>query len=354
MSKPPELQKHENGKWYVAFREDGRSQRRSLRTRDQQVATLRFSGWLKEHKIFTEVVNDPTVEFCLDLWFTQWIEGRMLTENRYNSIMNNLNAYFGKMTVSSINREHSAKYVEIRKHGLIGQNKAASGTIRSELQRLRSCFRFMVEKVEPREQRLKKEMLPYIDLPPASPARDRVLSEEEVQQLRDFCVDHVDSRTGRRAARLSNRMSRVGRFVMLAMETAQRKTAIEGLRWDQVNLERNQIEFNPVGRVQTIKKRPTISISPKLRPLLERAKSEAISEFVLDRNTCMGGQVERLAASLSIEGLHPHVFRHTWATRAITRGVPIEKVAKFMGNSVEIIRKNYEHLAPDYLDDVHE
>ena len=64
MSKPPELQQHKNKKWYVAFREDGRSKRVSLRTTDQEIATLRFSGWLNDHKIFTEVVQDPTVRVC--------------------------------------------------------------------------------------------------------------------------------------------------------------------------------------------------------------------------------------------------------------------------------------------------
>ena len=351
MSKPSEMQKHKNGKWYVHFREDNRTKTTSLWTRDQEIATLRFSGWLKEHKIFTEVVDDPTVEYCLDLWFTQWIEGRMLSENRYHSIINNLNAYFGKMSVSEVERAHSRKYIELRKNGLIGSCKAASGTIRGELQRLRACFRFMLDKVEPREQRLTSEMLPYIELPPASPPRDRILSEAEVQLLRDTCSNHVINGPGMRP---SNRMSRVGRFVMLAMETAQRKTAIEQLRWDQIDFERNQIVFNPAGRLQTIKKRPTISISPKLRPVLENAKGESINDFVLDRATNIYDALKTLGDSLGIDGLHPHVFRHTWATRAITRGVSIEKVAKFMGDSVETVRNNYEHLAPDYLDDVHE
>jgi integrase len=141
---------------------------------------------------------------------------------------------------------------------------------------------------------------------------------------------------------------------MLAMETAQRKTAIEQLRWDQVNIERNQIQFNPQGRLQSIKRRPTLSISPILKPVLERAKSEAINEYVLDKPSSLYEAVRSLGQSLNIDDLHPHVFRHTWATRAITRGVPIEKVAKFMGDTVETVRKNYEHLAPDYLDDVHE
>ena len=80
MAKPPELQQHKNEKWYVAFRENGRSKRTSLRTKDQEIATLRFSGWLKDYKLHTEVISDPTVSVCLELWMSQWIEGRMLSE----------------------------------------------------------------------------------------------------------------------------------------------------------------------------------------------------------------------------------------------------------------------------------
>ena len=141
---------------------------------------------------------------------------------------------------------------------------------------------------------------------------------------------------------------------MIALDTAQRKTAIETLRWDQVDLERNQIQFNPQGRLQTIKKRPALSISPKLKPVLEMAKAEAINGYVLDRPTNLYQHVKTLGRSLGIDDLHPHVFRHTWATRAVTRGVEIEKVALFMGDTVETVRKNYAHLAPEYLSDVHD
>jgi len=217
MSKPPRLQQR-NEHWYVAYTKNGRSKRDSLRTTDLQVAEVRFQGWLKERRLNIEVERDPVIEDCLDLWMNQWIIGRMISENRYPSVCKNLNAYFGKMRVSDVKREHSRKYYELRKEGLIGTSKATNSTVRLELQRLRAALRFMVERVEPKEQRLSKEIIPYVELPHASPPRNRVLTEEEVQLLRDTCSNLV--------AKGSNRISRIGRFVMLAMETAQRKTGI--------------------------------------------------------------------------------------------------------------------------------
>ena len=255
------------------------------------------------------------------------------------------------MTVSEIQREHSRNYIEMRKRGLIGRGKAASGTIRGELQRLRACLKFMKERVEPREHRIDQEIIPYVELPPPSPPRDRVLTTEERQIIIDHCSNLVLNGPGRAP---SNRMSRVGRFIMVALETAQRKTSIEELRWDQVDFDRNIIAFNPVGRLQTIKKRPTITISRTLRPVLERAKDEAINSFVLDSPKSNYEAVVAVGRDLGIDGLTPHVFRHTWATRAVMRGVPIEKVAMFLGDNIKTVRDNYEHLAPEYLDDVHE
>ena len=347
-AKDPYIERQKNGYFYVIFNADGRSQRNSLWTKDLEVATARFEGWLKEGKIHQEVIKDPTIAECLDLWFNQWVEGRMITENRYHSMMNNLNGYFRNKKVSDCVRADSEKYIEIRRQGLIGRCPASNGTIRLELQRLRACYKFMQEVVEPKEQRIPKENFAYVELPPASLPRDRVLDEEELEILREACVNPLNGQGRVR----SNRISRVGKFIMIAMETAQRKTAIEELTWDQIDLKNNRINFNKPGRTQTKKKRPTIPISPRLRPFLELIKPEAINNFVLDRDTSVYEAVKSFTNNLNIEGVHPHVFRHTWATHAVMRGVSLNKVAQFLGDRIKTVEDNYAHLQPDYLDDV--
>lgn len=348
---PARLHRGKNDRWYVVYTENGRSQRASLRTTDLQVAEARFEGWRKQRDLDIVVHENPTIEYCLDLWMEGWVKDRMITQDRYPSIVKNLNAYFGKMPVYDVKREHSKAYYELRSTGTIGRSKATNSTIRLELQRLRAALRFMAERVEPTELRLQQDKLPYIELPHASPPRNRVLSEEEVQLLRSTCSNMVINGQGRRR---SNRMARIARFVMMALETAQRKSAITELKWNQVMFDRNIIQFNPEGRLQTQKKRPTIPISPVLRPVLERAKEEAINDFVLDHTGGVYEPLKKLGKDLGIDGLHPHVFRHTWATRAVMRGVSFDKVAMFLGDREKTVRENYAHLAPDYLADVFE
>ena len=62
--------------------------------------------------------------------------------------------------------------------------------------------------------------------------------------------------------------------------------------------------------------------------------------------------MDKVSSALKIDGLTAHVFRHTWATRKVMAGVPIAKVAAFLGDNEETVSKNYIHLSPDYFRDV--
>lgn len=346
---PPRLEAADNGQFYVIYSANGRSQRKSLRTDNLFVAEARFSGWLEQHQKDSLVDADPKIEDCLAWWMSQWIEGRMLSEKRYPSVVNNLNAYFAKKRVSEITREHSLDYARQRREGRIGRCSAAEGTIRHELQKLRACLRFMTEAIEPRERRISRDLLPFIELPQPSPPRNRVLSQGEVERLRDFCSNLVWNGQGRTA---TNRLSKVGRFILIAMETAQRKSAILNLQWQQVDLDKGMIHFLPAGKLQTIKRRPALPISSRLRPVLERSFDERVNSFVCDNNNDVHEAIKRVGKELDIDGLSPHVFRHTWATRAVESGASLEKVAAFLGDSIDTVRENYMHLSPDYLRDV--
>tara|TARA_B100000768_G_scaffold140956_1_gene132499 strand:- start:89 stop:1138 length:1050 start_codon:yes stop_codon:yes gene_type:complete len=342
---PPRLEPDTSGNFYAVYSEGGRSRRKSLRTKDLFRAEHRFEGWLEAKRKAQLVEDDPYVEDCLDYWMDQWIRGRMMTEDRYVSVVNNLKEYFGKMRVGQITRKDSATYIELRRSaqitGRIGWG-AANSTIQHEMKELIACFNFMRKKVEPRERRLPEHIIPFIEPPEASPPRNRVFSPDELDRLWQYATAPENCR------------ARECRFIVLAMETAQRKSAIIELQWPQVNLDigKGRIFFNPEGRAQTRKVRPPLPVSSRLRPLLEQYQAEKTSEFVLDSTTDVQYGLKRIADGLGIKGLTPHVFRHTWATNAALAGKDMAKVAAFMGDTEDTVRKNYIHLTPDYLDDV--
>lgn len=45
-----------------------------------------------------------------------------------------------------------------------------------------------------------------------------------------------------------------------------------------------------------------------------------------------------------------HVMRHTFASIAVQSNVSIYKVARWMGDGVEVVEKHYAHLAPQDVD----
>ena len=93
---PPRLHQADNGWWYVLYHEHGRGQRTSLRTKDSETAKERFSGWLDARSLEELICADPKVSFVLDVWFEDWIQGRMESEARYPSIVNHLKDHFGE------------------------------------------------------------------------------------------------------------------------------------------------------------------------------------------------------------------------------------------------------------------
>ena len=350
--KPPRLHQQASGVWYVLYSGPIRDERKSLRTKDPEVAQERFKGWLEQDQVEKEMCEDPTISFCLDLWMDQWIVGNMLSEIRYPSVVNNLKRHFGDKTVSKVEMEDSKEYAQLRRSGVIGRKGAAEGTIRHELVKLRACLRFMMERVEPRERRIDPKQVPYIVLPKNSPPRELVLTREQLLLLYNYCMEDY-ARAGSRHQGPEGWITREARFCIIAMETAARKTAILELTWDLIDLDRKILQLNPHGREQTSKYRPTIRMSSKLIVMLKRIYPLRKNELILDSKTEITHGLKRIVNDLGLpEETSPHTFRHTWATHASEEGVPMKKIAKFLGDSEETVRKNYEHLSPDFLDDV--
>ena len=63
---------------------------------------------------------------------------------------------------------------------------------------------------------------------------------------------------------------------------------------------------------------------------------------------CVSKLVERLRARTGIGHLHPHVFRHSYATRLLRAGMPVEVVAELLGHSSsQTTAETYGHLTAE-------
>lgn len=229
-------------------------------------------------------------------------------------------------------------YVEARRRGhytRANSNKgAADATIRRELGALSAALNWAHDK------RILSERPPTIDLPPASPPREVILSVEDANRLWDYAAERA--REG----------SRVGLFVCIALDTWARSAAIETLTWDRVDLSRSQIDYRDPAKPETAKRRVPVPVSGRLAALLSWVRhtrpSEPGSEFVVGPITQYAWKKLRESAGVSGD-VTRHDLRRTGISAAVGRGVDLLKVATMAGDDYDTILKHYARFAPDYL-----
>jgi integrase len=110
---------------------------------------------------------------------------------------------------------------------------------------------------------------PFVELPPRQPGKDRWLSRNEVARLLWESRRHGKSRL------------HLPLFILIAVNTGDRRGAILGLKWSQVDLVKGRIDFNEPGRRRTNKQRPIIPIPRGLRWFLAKAHTRANSPYVI-------------------------------------------------------------------------
>lgn len=332
---PPRLVEA-NGVWYIAFSEDGRSQRTSLRTDDIQVAQARFQGWLKARDEDAIASTPSTLAGAFRLYIEQ--HGPTISSpETLEHVSKALCVWFGGRSLSDITRLDIERFTKARQAGTGFARKVSPGTVRKELTILRAVLNFMATKVEPKEYRVNRAQLCYIPLPPRPPARNRVLANDELDLIRRECTPGAE------------RIDRLHRYLWLLLETGARSEALRTLTWEQVDLGAGLIKLNPWGRHQTTKRRPTIPISDDLMPILVRAKAEATGQWVLDHDGQIRKSMERFCERHRLDGVTAHTFRHTLATRLAQAGVSMPEIAAMLGDTMATIEKNYLHLSPTFL-----
>lgn len=245
-----------------------------------------------------------------------------------------LNEHFGLMLVRDIRPMHVTGYIDKRRKGKIGKPSKDS-TIARELSVLNAAIAHQV-----RAKRLSSDDAPTIELPEAGEAKDRWLTHAEADRLLEAAME------GRSAA---GRLPRVYKFVIMALATASRKTALLELRKDQIDMERGMIRLNPRGRKQTKKKRPLVPVSDDLRPILKRILDEAVGEYVLEHPGSIRTAFDLACARAGLEDVTPHTLRHTSACWMAQAGVPLHDIAAILGDTYATVEKNYLHHCPEHL-----
>lgn len=278
--------------------------------------------------------------------------------------------FWGDSTVSMIRGETCRAYMRQRKRKQ-GNNKPnkkaiAPATVRRELATLHAALQHCH-----REGYLTS--YPGVWLPVKAPGRDRWLTRQELAAII-------------RAARSEHTARKhLPTFLLLGTYSVHRSQAVLALQWQPnteggwIDLERGIIDFNPVGRVRTSKRRSIIPIPRKLLLHLKYVRKRT-TKYVIEidgrrvasvkrsfRTACRRADPGRVAAKANqglpenqhvkpagVKNVVPHTLRHTGCTWMMQRSVPIWQAAGYAGMSEETFRNTYAHHHPDYLKEARE
>jgi integrase len=239
-------------------------------------------------------------------------------ENAWKRLM----PVFGERLGTDVNKDDCREYAKLRQ-----RQGAALGTVKIELEYLRACLNLRYGRGNN-----------HVWTPPASAPRDRYLTKEEVDTL----LEHVET-------------PHVRLFIILAITTGARMSAILELGWDQVDFKLRRINFNSPGRQQTNKRRPVVPLNDRAYAALEEAARGALSDHVIEWDSKPVKSIKkaiRMAAVRSGIRCSPHVFRHTAAVWMAQADVPMQMIAQYLGHtSTRVTERTYARYSPSFMKD---
>jgi len=313
-----------NGRYVVTWWVDGKRRRHRLDAQSRKEAEAEAIDVIRR-----ETVKPNTVTVA-DLWeaYRKEKDGRRVAvAMKFDWVA--LAPYFGHLTKEQITVDVCRAYVASRKATLIKRHgkdvPIHDGTIWTELGHLRTVLRWAYGEAAPKIER------------PAKPApKDRWLTREEAERLIEAAsAPHIKL------------------AIMLMLGTAGRVGAILELTWDRVDFEAGTINLRTTDTGPR-KGRAVVPMNAGLRAALSAAKGARLTDNVIE---WAGEPIARIrtgfkaaVAAAGLEGVTPHVLRHTAAVHLVAAGTPMQKVAQYLGHSsTAVTERVYGRYAPDHL-----
>lgn len=295
------------GNWY-AKRPDGT--RTSLRTKDKQQALSRLEDLKRapSSALICEAMRHYLVE-----------KADKPSRPQMEIAWKWLQPHFGHLRHDQVTRKLCREYIDTRQ-----RNGVKPATIARELCVLKTAVRYS----HPASNG-------QWEIPPAAAPRDRRLTKAEFKALLEACdVFHV---------RL---------FIVLALSTGARRSALLQLTWDRVDFERRLIDLR-LAEVKG-KGRAIVPMTDMAYTALLDARDLAQSDHVIEYAGRPVGSVKRgFARAVREAGLRavtPHTLRHTAASWMAEAGVNMSEIAAFLGHrDSRITERVYAKFSPGYL-----
>lgn len=311
------LVKH-RGRFSLAYTDSDRGRVRiALGTADRGLAEARARELWRAR-------NRPPSERIGDIW-QAYVADKLIDKVEIDpsgSTWKALEPSFGHRLGTAITRDDCREHTAKRRRA-----GRSDSTIRKELEMLRAALRSWYG-----------PKAPPVWMPPPAKPRDRYLTREELTTL----LEHIDT-------------PHIRLFVILAVTTGARMSALLDLNWNRVDLDRGVIDLNPAGRDTTNKRRAVVPIAPRADAELRKALEAAMTDYVIEY---AGGPVlsvkKGIQAASRRSGVQcsAHVFRHTAGVWMAEADVPMQKIAQYLGHtSTRVTETTYARYSPSYMRD---
>lgn len=320
--------------WYldqyaVVWNDSGKRRRHRLGVTEEGAARTELNGFARSHNalaLAAQSESPNTVaalfeQYCAD----REIEGKQVYRMRWTWAI--IGPAFGPLRPEDITKPLCRQYAAGRRE--LGRSEH---TVHGELRLLRTIVNWSAK------ARL-IEHAPHIWLPSFPPSRDRHLTREEIDTLLQ-------------AAELPH----IRLFIITAIGTAARRSALLELSWSRVDLERGLIHLHDPARARTSKGRAIVPLNNSTRAALVEARTAAVSDYVIEWS---GGPVKSVRRALDTAmtraGLKTkqdgaHLLRHSAAVMMAEAGVPMSQISQYLGHSsTAVTEKIYARYSPDFL-----
>lgn len=325
--------------WY----EHGQTRRLSTGTADRE--TARKTLYAHALKSDTPAVKNDQLARILALYWEHYGKD-LASADQYRAAMRDALSVWGDCDVADLLREKQLELVKaIRDRG------ESDHTVLSRFTRLWAALSWAKRGgyITAFPDRIRAE-----DWKPYLPGSERTYSLDELAALFNAASDlrsEMETREREKSAAVRYAYDHWWRYLVLAVGTASRVTALLDLTWAQVDLRIGRINLNPPGRRQTKKRRPIVPIAPTLARELESWRRDGLHVITYYGRRLKTREFYDLLAERSGVDGGTHVIRHTVRTWLSEHGVPDSEADVFMGHAEEgsATGRKYKHRRPEYL-----
>jgi integrase len=296
------------GWWYAVWREEGQTKRRALRTQDRDAANRALADYQRHLASPTGTIGSIYAAYLVD-------EG---TE-RAAWAWKRLEPAFGALRPDQVTRPICRSYATGRRRDGVGD-----GTIHTELTFLRAALLWH-----------NRATPAVVELPSKPPPADEYLTRCQYEQLLAAAeTSHIEL------------------FIVLALATAARMTAILELTWDRIDFDRGIIRLGTGERRR--KGRATVPMTDRARRHLMEAAKARTCDHVIEYGSRPVRKIRKAfaaaATSAALPWCTPHMLRHTAAVWMAEGGVPMAEISQYLGHTdSRITERVYARFSPSHL-----